>query len=201
MTEKYTARVKPKPESAGSFFRIQRTISNKAGLSISSGKVSLSCPICGLIFERYACWAKRVNVSYCSRACSAEGRRIEVEMQCRNCGENFTIKPSKVGIIFSCSIRCRDAHTRKNSKTKRKSGWKEYKKAAQHFKSNGCECRTCGTNVGPFVARYPDLEDGATVEEILGLMSAQCYTCYGRERLSRTRNHSMHYAGLVGYWP
>ena len=75
-------------------------------LSRVTGKVSLDCPVCGMSFERYACWAKRKKVCYCSKACSDESKRRPVEMKCVVCSSMFMNIPSQSSKIVTCSDTC-----------------------------------------------------------------------------------------------
>lgn len=82
--------------------------SGMTSLARVTGKVRLDCPECGIAFERYACWAKRKKVCYCSKACADEGKRRPVEMQCVVCAAKFISTPSETarGRIVTCSDAC-----------------------------------------------------------------------------------------------
>ena len=86
-------------------------ISGLSSLITASGKIRLDCPVCGLVFERYACWAKRQKVSYCSKACADEGKRRPVEVPCATCGTMFISTPSEVAHhrVSTCSKECSSA--------------------------------------------------------------------------------------------
>lgn len=81
-------------------------INNKTPISRSSSKVSLCCAVCGLVFERYAAWAKKAAVHYCGRGCASEGRKIVVECICAVCGVAYQSNPSKSTRVVTCSRRC-----------------------------------------------------------------------------------------------
>lgn len=83
-----------------------RQISNKAPLAQTAGKVHLDCPICGIAFERYACWVKRKKICYCSKACADEARRRPVKLECVVCGGTFLTIPAQVGRVVTCSREC-----------------------------------------------------------------------------------------------
>ena len=185
-----TAKIRTKPGGTVSSIRYER--SNLTRLARSSAMVRLDCPICGICFERYACHAKRVNVSYCSRACAAEGAIVRFDIPCRTCGTDFQIIPSKIGILHSCSVRCRDEYRRKNRAGKRCHGWKEYAAAAMQVRGKHNGCFDCGTNIGPFLVRYTRCEDGASVDEIAKKMRVQCTKCRWIESLQNTPNHIKH---------
>lgn len=75
-------------------------------LARTSGKIGLTCPECGIGFERYACWAKRKKVCYCSKACADEARRRPTKFVCVVCAVEFVSIPSNVGRIVTCSKAC-----------------------------------------------------------------------------------------------
>ena len=85
-----------------------KEISNKTPLARTTGKVQLDCPICALSFERYACWAKRHKINYCSKACADEAKRRPIECTCVVCGGIFISTPAEVSRkrIVTCSDRC-----------------------------------------------------------------------------------------------
>lgn len=167
--------------------------SNLTKLSRSSAMVCLTCPVCGINFERYACHAKRYSVSYCSMACRNEGQRIYTLIPCRNCGNDFAVIPSKIGKLFSCSNKCKGLQKRQKG-VLFSSNWVEYKKAADLAKKSGCKCKDCGTIEGPFYARYVQADEGWSIEDISSAMRVQCKKCYWLEKLSLTPNHIKHNA-------
>lgn len=86
--------------------------SGMTSLARVTGKVRLDCPECGIAFERYACWVKRKKVCYCSKACSDEGKRRPVEVQCVVCAAQFISTPSETsrGRVATCSDACMRAN-------------------------------------------------------------------------------------------
>lgn len=86
-----------------------RELSNKTKLARSKGKIHLNCDLCGLPFETYVCWAKRVNRHYCSRACASEGKVTQVENSCAICNDVFLTKKSdsELNRKTTCSEECR----------------------------------------------------------------------------------------------
>ena len=86
--------------------------SGMTGLARVTGKIGLDCPVCGIAFERYACWVKRKKVCYCSKACSDEGKRRPVEVTCVVCSAKFISTPSETsrGRVSTCSDACMRAN-------------------------------------------------------------------------------------------
>lgn len=119
--------------------------SNFRVLGASVAKVGLDCPICGIRFERYACWVKRVNVSYCSRACSYEGHKVVVLQDCVICGKEMELSPVEATRKVTCSRVClRLKRLRGGSH-----GVLEYKAEAARMVERGV-CACCGVNHGPW---------------------------------------------------
>ena len=88
---------------------VEREFSNKTKLSRAQGKIHLNCDLCGMPFETYACWAKRVSRHYCSRACASDGKITQVENTCVICGDTFITKKSdhEMNKKTACSTECR----------------------------------------------------------------------------------------------
>lgn len=82
------------------------TGSLKTPLTITSGKIGLICEWCNMQFETYACWAKRKNHHFCSKACSDEWHKIPVEKCCVICGEKFITTPFNAKRLVTCSRKC-----------------------------------------------------------------------------------------------
>lgn len=86
-------------------------------LSRITGKVRLECPVCGISFERYACWVKRKKVCYCSKACGDEAKRRPVEVRCVVCSATIVSTPSMVAKgVSTCSNACMRIHRRELTK-------------------------------------------------------------------------------------
>lgn len=88
--------------------------SNKTKLSRSSSKVSLNCDMCGIGFEKYACWAKRTKNHYCGRGCSNEAKRRVAERQCIECGKHMEMIPGNLDRLSTCSKECSSERRRKH---------------------------------------------------------------------------------------
>ena len=89
-------------------------ITNKAKVNKTAGKIGLNCDLCGLAFETYACWAKRHNHHFCSRACSSKFTEININNSCKECGKPITVTPTDYARIVTCSKECSDIHKRKH---------------------------------------------------------------------------------------
>jgi len=92
-----------------------RETSNKTKLDKAHGKICLSCDLCGILFETYACWAKRASRHYCSRACASEGKITQAENTCVICGDTFMTKKSdsEANRKTTCSTECRKEKRRR----------------------------------------------------------------------------------------
>ena len=88
--------------------------SGLTSLARTTGKIGLDCPVCGIAFERYACWVKRKKVCYCSKACSDEAKRTPAEFACVVCAKKFICMPCEIsrGSVATCSKECRSANRR-----------------------------------------------------------------------------------------
>lgn len=86
-----------------------RLDSNAAPLSVTSGKVLIICPVCGLSVLKPAAWVRRPGRSnfFCGRACANEFRRASVKVHCVICGKAFFQNPSKIPRVVSCSEECK----------------------------------------------------------------------------------------------
>lgn len=96
---------------------VECELSNKTKISRTQGKIGLNCDLCGMPFETYACWAKRVNRHYCSKGCASAGKVTQVENTCVICGDTFlTQKNYKEGSRnkkTTCSMECRKEKRRR----------------------------------------------------------------------------------------
>jgi len=129
---------------------VKLSLNSKTPLSRAAGKMSFTCPNCYLVFERYACWAKRVNVNYCSRECSSEGRRVRVQVSCVVCKEHYEVTPSDIGKRTTCSKLC---------SSKRRQGDNPYPKSFNAYKdaikliAKREVCSRCGVRSAPWMVR------------------------------------------------
>jgi hypothetical protein len=85
---------------------VVREFSNKTKLARTQGKININCDLCGMPYETYACWAKRTNNHYCSRACANAAKEIPVEKCCVVCGTTFIANPTTAKKLSTCSRRC-----------------------------------------------------------------------------------------------
>jgi hypothetical protein len=154
-------------------------LNNKTPLSRAAGKLSFTCPNCYLIFERYACWAKRVNVNYCSRECADEGRKVRVQVSCVVCGVGMELTPSDIGRITTCCKRC--SAKRRQCDTPYPRSFTNYKNAVKLIAKREV-CSRCGTRSGPWRVRgiESELDDG-----LLNVDASKafllCQTCHFKE--------------------
>lgn len=83
-----------------------KSLSNPTPMSRSAGKIGMSCDHCGMTYETYACWAKRVARHYCSKACANAGKETPIEKTCAVCGETFITTPAAAWKFSTCSKKC-----------------------------------------------------------------------------------------------
>lgn len=88
--------------------------SNLTELSRSSSKIPLNCDMCGIRFEKYACWAKRTNHHYCGRGCANEAKKRIAERRCIECGKTMLMIPSYLTKISTCSAECSSERRKKH---------------------------------------------------------------------------------------
>lgn len=88
--------------------------SNLTSLLKATGKINLVCPVCGIVFETYACWAARKKLSCCSKACADEAKRMPVDVSCVICGNIFSSTPAAASKRnnITCSKSCRSTRQR-----------------------------------------------------------------------------------------
>lgn len=115
----------------------------------------LVCPICLRHFRRPYAWVKRVNVSYCSRACAAEGAKVRVIRQCVSCGKDFELVPSQVHRYSTCSAKCSTLRRVARNRTGRPSSrhhFGAYRKRIEAIAAAEVCCH-CGRRHGPWIVR------------------------------------------------
>ena len=85
-----------------------RTISNSAPLSVTTGKVLIECPVCGLHVLKPAAWVRRPGRSnfFCGKGCADEFRRVRVQTKCVVCDVDFFVTPSNFDRLVCCSREC-----------------------------------------------------------------------------------------------
>ena len=71
-----------------------RLRSNLTPLARKSGKVTLTCPVCGISFDRQSSQIRPGYNSYCSPECGHEAQKIPIKCECIICGREFIVKPS-----------------------------------------------------------------------------------------------------------
>ena len=121
--------------------------SNKTPLGNSSGKYHFVCPICSMSFERYWCWAKRVNTNYCSRACSGEAKKIRFDKPCVVCNKTMSLIAFYMNRISTCCHDC--LRIKRTKRTTRGRSSIDYKKISERLKQNPV-CSDCGVLDGPW---------------------------------------------------
>lgn len=116
--------------------------------------VAIECNNCGTHFHKRKDWARRNTKHYCSRKCSVNGSKQNVQYQCGFCKCTFIsdksrANGSKSGSIF-CSRVCKDSAQRIDSQVisirpaHYKDGRTRYRKRALRAYPN--ECAYCGYN-------------------------------------------------------
>jgi hypothetical protein len=129
---------------------VRLNLNNKTLLNRAVGKLAFTCPTCDLVFERYACWAKRVNVNYCSRECGCLGRRVRVQVSCVVCGGHYEVTPSNIGRKTTCGKLC--SSKRRQCDTPYPKSFNAYKDAVKLIGKREV-CSRCGIRSGPWMVR------------------------------------------------
>jgi hypothetical protein len=101
-----------------------------------------------LLFEKYACWAKRSAHHYCSRACSWASKIIRIPKNCGVCNTEMFLTPNYYKRISTCSKTCLRKNRVTNNAGLRTSP--DYRSIVNRLKKNTL-CNTCNTTSGPWV--------------------------------------------------
>lgn len=140
----------------------------------------LTCPICGVVFNRAPSHVSRTKGhSTCSRACAAEARKVRVETQCVICEKSMELIPSEVEKKTTCSKECSTLRRTRGSKNTKPAALAAYQKRAKEI-AKTMECKNCGTSIGPWVVRGLKAEvtdDGKTIidDECAELWCRHCH--------------------------
>lgn len=155
-------------------------LNNKTPAARNSKKMQLECPVCAQTFERYACWARRVNENYCGRGCAAAAKRIEVERRCTVCDKAFITTPSLALMKTTCGPVCSSVKKRAGrARSADRVHYAAHEKAAKQIAAKGI-CSQCGVTHGPWVVRGvrvvapPDAVPFADVS-VASLWCRQCH--------------------------
>jgi hypothetical protein len=70
------------------------------------GDITINCDLCGISYETYACWAKRTNNHYCSKACTSAAKEFKIKKACIVCGTEFDVTLTQAKRICTCSRKC-----------------------------------------------------------------------------------------------
>jgi len=126
---------------------LQKQGAQLTGLARNKAKLPFNCDHCGLAFEKYACWAKRVTHNYCSRACASAAKVIRFPKDCVVCGTEMLLTATYVKRVSACSAAC--SRKRKTVTNVNLRSSPDYTAIAQRLKKNTI-CNTCGTTNGPW---------------------------------------------------
>ena len=121
--------------------------SQLTGILRSKSKLPFNCDHCGLLFETYACWAKRHATHFCGRACAWAARVIRFPKDCVICGTVMMLTASLAVRKFTCSYVCMRKKRVTNNVGIRASP--DYMAIAKRLKKNAV-CKLCGTLNGPW---------------------------------------------------
>lgn len=116
----------------------------------SAAKVALNCDHCGLLFEKYSCWAKRSAHHYCGRVCANAAKVIRIPKPCIVCGAEMLLTPSGYQKISTCCRTCSRKRRVANNANLRTSP--DYIAITKRLKK-GAKCTTCHTTSGPWVVQ------------------------------------------------
>lgn len=135
---------------------LHREFSNSMKLETSRGKLKFDCPICGVVFERYACHAKRVGASYCGAACAGIGRRVRVETTCVVCGKSYEATPTDAAKVVTCSKNCSSVRKRSRGRSPVEGrpiyAWAAVRKLVREIAEHQ-KCSRCSREYGPWKVR------------------------------------------------
>lgn len=159
-----------------------RQVAAQTPLAGATGKLHMICPMCGTDFLRPAAWAKRVNVSYCGKACAWASMVTRYEHHCVVCNASMLLQPSEGKRKLTCSPACASARKRSRGMKHKPCGWKAYKEAAAVIRAAGVCCR-CGVQHGPWVVRGLRViaEGGALPVADAALAFLVCRHCHFEE--------------------
>ena len=119
-------------------------------LSRNKSKVEVSCGHCDLVFEKYACWAKRTKNHFCSRACHNAARVLRFLKNCEVCNAEMWLTSTDMPKYRTCSKEClRKSRTLDQPKKGGHTSSTEYRALAKKLKENAM-CTSCGATVGPW---------------------------------------------------
>lgn len=125
-------------------------------LGSSSGKLAFDCPICGLLFERYASSTRRSKAVYCGRACAGIGRRVRIDASCLVCGKVYETTPAHAAKVFTCSKKCSSIRKRSRGSSPIESrptyAWAAVQKLIREL-SEKQKCSRCSREYGPWKVR------------------------------------------------
>jgi len=111
-------------------------------------KLPFNCDHCGLLFEKYACWAKRSAHHYCSRACNWASKIVRIPKNCVVCGTEMFLTPTSYKRISTCSRTCLRKNRVTNNFNLRSSP--DYVSIVKRLKKNAT-CNACNSTNGPWV--------------------------------------------------
>lgn len=138
-------------------------ISNLTSIRRTHGKTGMTCPICGIRFERYMSHLERVDCPTCSVACAGMARRVRIITNCTVCGTAMEQTPSNAARITTCSKRCSSLRRTSGNPLANPSSTAAYKVAAAKALEAG-QCKICGVKHGPWsvVGIKVEYSDGRT---------------------------------------
>ena len=152
--------------------------SQRTKLTRNAGKVEVSCGYCDLIFEKYACHAKRVANHFCSVSCNAEARKIRFPKNCVVCNTEMMLTATCMQRINTCSKDCLRKNRTNLTVTRVRSAAISYTKIADKLKKNAV-CVLCETTVGPWsVLGIKTFIENGTVEANGSQAKLFCRDCH-----------------------
>ena len=152
-------------------------ISNLTPISRTHGKAGMTCPICGIRFERYISHLARVGCPTCSYACAGMARRVRIITNCRVCGTAMEHTPSDAARITTCSKRCSSLRRTGGNPLVSPSGTAAYKNAAAKALEAG-QCKICGVKHGPWSVVGIKVEYSDGIASLLANGELWCRQCH-----------------------
>lgn len=143
---------------------------------LTHSKVLLNCDHCGIVFEKYACWAKRSANHYCGRACANAAKIVRIPKPCAVCGIEMLLTPYDINRVSACSKPCQRKRRTKNNSNLRTSP--DYRAILKQVKKHAV-CKACSSTKGPWVVRgiVVGVKDGLAYAEGSGayLLCKHCH--------------------------
>jgi len=154
--------------------------SNRGKININR-KMGVTCPICYVVFYRPPSHIERVKTypPCCSRACSAESRKIKVLFNCVSCGNEMELAPSEIGRKTTCSKQCSTLRRVKDKNNVKKTSLGYYQKTIKEI-ARCSVCKECGVTSAIWIVKNCEakLLDSGEVNVDISEAELVCRGCH-----------------------